>query len=171
MVWRMSRTKGRVCMFRRSRRGQAAFEYIHTYGWILLTLTMISGVLFYYNISGAEDLLPIDCNFLSGLNCLDAEVDGGYLYLVVVNEFGFALSNVTFNITGTCNSSANTTDGNPFGNLNVLMPNQQTSYVFECQNLTNIKLTERLTVGYRNVESDQTHIKIGKLQHAPDGRW
>ena len=170
MVLRMSYTRY-AAGFRQGKRAQAALEYVHTYGWVLLAMMMIVGVLFYFNISGAEDLIPVECSFLSGINCLDAEVDETYVYLVVLNEFGFTLTNVSLNITGTCNSSANTTDGNPFGNLNVLLPNQKSTYVFECQNLTNMKVAERIVVGYRNLETGQLHIKTGKFQHSSSGSW
>jgi hypothetical protein len=112
----------------------------------------------------------LECTFLSGISCLDADVEETLLSLVVVNEFGFALGNISMNITGTCNSSANTTDGNPYGNLNVLLANKQATYVFECQNLTNMRVTERINMDYRNVETGQQHIKVGKLEYSPTGQ-
>jgi hypothetical protein len=130
---------------------------------------MLTGVALYFNVSRAQYLVPLECNFLSGLNCLDASVDETLVMLSVVNEFGFVISNISMNMTGTCNSTANTSDGNPYGNLNVLLANKQTTYVFECQNLTNMRVTEKLSVSYRNLETGEGHVKVGKLQYSPTG--
>jgi hypothetical protein len=153
----------------RERKAQAAMEYVHTYGWIILSVVVLGGVMMYYNVSKVQQILPLECEFLSGLSCLDADVEGTQLSLVVVNGFGFALSNVSINLTGTCNSTANTTPGNPYGNLNVLLENKQAVYVFDCPNLTNMKVQETISVGYWNVETGKQHIKIGKLYYSPTG--
>jgi hypothetical protein len=152
------------------RKAQAAMEYVHTYGWVLLAVAMLSGILLYYNVSRAQTLLPLECTFLSGIRCLDSHVDEDLLSIVVVNEFGFTLSNISINMTGTCDSEANTSDGNPYGNLNVLLANQQAMYVFECQNLTNMRVTERIAMGYRNLNTGEAHMKVGKLEYSPTGQ-
>ncbi|MBW2964805.1 hypothetical protein KY363_05065 [Candidatus Woesearchaeota archaeon] len=153
----------------RGKKGQAVLEYVHTYGWVLLAMVMIGGVLLYFNVTKAQQFVPLECSFLSGLSCLDAEVEDSFLSISVVNEFGFVLSNVSVNITGTCNSTANTTDGNPYGNLNVLLENQQARYVFECQNLTNMKLAERVVFSYRSLGTAEQHLKYGRLHYSPVG--
>ncbi|MBU2561147.1 MAG: hypothetical protein KKD17_02535 [Nanoarchaeota archaeon] len=154
---------------RMGKKGQAATEYLHTYGWIFLSVLMLSGVMVYYSVSRAQYLVPLECRFLSGLKCLDADVDDTLLSLVLVNEFGFTMSNITMAVSGTCNSTANTTDGNIYGNLNVLLANQQATYVFDCQNLTNMRLTELMIVNYRVLDTGQDHVKVGKLEYSPTG--
>jgi hypothetical protein len=52
----------------------------------------------------------------------------------------------------------------------VLLVNQQATYVFECQNITNMRLTEHIGMGYINVETGQQHIKVGKLEYSPTGQ-
>lgn len=151
----------------KGRKAQVAMEYIHTYGWILLAVMALGGMLFYYNISRADYLVPHGCSFLSGINCLGSDVEEDLLKISVVNEFGFAISNISITITGTCNSTANTTDGNPHGNLNVMLANKQTIYTFECQNLTGMEVVEHIDMSYVNVESGQPHFKVGKLEYSP----
>ena len=104
------------------KRAQAAIEYVHTYGWIFMSAMVLGGALLYFNLSGAQGLVPTGCQFLSGISCLDVDVDETLLSIVIVNEFGFDISNITVNMTGTCNSTANTTDGNPFSNPNESIP-------------------------------------------------
>jgi hypothetical protein len=151
------------------KKAQAATEYVHTYGWILLAVLVIGGATLYFNMSRTTYLIPLECSFLSGIECLDAGASDTLLSLVVVNELGFAVSNITLNMTGTCNSTANTTDGNPYGNPNVLLANQQATFVVECQNISNMRLEEHIKFAYRNVETDQMHLKAGRLDYSPTG--
>ncbi|MFH1063869.1 MAG: hypothetical protein V1729_02195 [Candidatus Woesearchaeota archaeon] len=157
-------------IFRKDRRkAQSALEYIHTYGWVIITVMILGGVLMYYNVSNTRIFLPMECSFLAGIRCMDANVEETLVSLVVLNEFGFALSNISVNLTGTCNSEANTTDGNIYGNLNVMLTNQQATYVFDCQNLSNMEISELVNIDYVNVETGESHIKVGKLEFSPTG--
>ncbi|MBW2966933.1 hypothetical protein KY362_00445 [Candidatus Woesearchaeota archaeon] len=155
--------------FCRGRKGQAAMEFLHTYGWVFASALMLGGALLYFNGSRAQYLVPLECKFLSGIGCIDAGADEMRLAVVLVNQFGFDISNISINVNGTCNSTANTTDGNPFSNPNVMLANQQDRFTFECQNLTNLHLTERITMDYRVLETGEQHRKIGKLVYAPTG--
>ena len=152
-----------------NKKAQAAMEFMHTYGWVILAVIVLGGTMLYYSASSATTFLPLECSFLSGINCLDASVDETLLSIAVVNEFGFAISNITANIIGTCNSTANTTEGNPYNNPHVLLANKQADFVFECQNLTGMRVTEHIVFTYRNVETDQLHLKRGKLEYSPTG--
>lgn len=150
-------------------KAQAAMEFMHTYGWVILVVIVLGGAMLYYSASRANYFIPLECSFLSGINCLDADVEDDLLSIAVVNEFGFAVSNITANITGTCNSTANTTEGNPYNNPHVLLENMQADFVFECQNLSGMRVTEHITFSYRNVETGQVHIKKGRLEYSPTG--
>ena len=163
---RKSFGRGRNFGFR-GRRSQAAMEYVHTYGWILLSVMVIGGVLVYYNVSKVDNILPTECRLLSGMECLDVTVEDDLLKIVVVNGLGFALSNLSISINGTCDSTANTSDINPYGNPQVLLENQQSSFTFECQNISGIEVNEKISLGYVNVETGMAHVKRGRLGYAP----
>jgi hypothetical protein len=159
-----------MASMKRSKKAQVAIEYIHTYGWVFLTALVVGGVLIYYNVGNAKHIVPMECAFLSGINCFDSSVDESLLSLSLVNEFSFAVSNITMSVNGTCNSTANTTDGNPYGNPNVMLANHQYILLFECQNLTNMRLSETIEMRYVNVETGQQHVKVGKLEYSPTGQ-
>ena len=143
-------------------------EYVHTYGWVLLAVTVIGAMTVNYNVSSADYLVPKECIFFSGVDCLDMVVDQNLLSIVLVNEFGFALGNLSLEISGTCNSTANTTDGNPYANPNVLVENQQATFVFECaEDLTDRRLSEDITILFRSVDTGEAHVKLGTLEYAP----
>ncbi|HII72327.1 TPA: hypothetical protein HA265_06245 [Candidatus Woesearchaeota archaeon] len=150
-----------------NKKAQAAMEFAHTYGWVLITVVVLGGLLLYYGISQPDHLLSRECAFVSGLNCIDATVEDTYVSVMVINEFGFPISNITAEMKGTCNSTANTTDGNPFSNPNTMLQNSQDRIVFECQDLTGKAIEERINVTYVNAESGQRHWKIGKMVYRP----
>lgn len=142
-------------------------EFVHTYGWIILSMIILSGVMIYYTMSNPAKVIPKECSFTTGIGCLDFQVDESLLKIEIVNKFGFAISNITANMTGTCNSTANTTEHNPHNNPRAMLMNMQETLTFECQNLTGKQIEEQIRIGYRSVESDQTHWKIGRLEYKP----
>jgi hypothetical protein len=150
-----------------SSRAQVALEYIYTYGWILLAVMAVGGVLVYHNVSNTRMIVPDECVFLSGIGCTDMVADGTLFSITVLNEFGFAIRNITFSIYGTCNSTADTSDGNMYGNPNLLLENKQARFNFECQNLTNMRVSELMVINYVSVLSGEEHIKTGKLEYSP----
>jgi len=149
------------------KKGQAATEYLHTYGWVFLSAMVLGGVLIYYNFQSSKSVVPNECSFLSGINCLDEHVEDSLLSISLVNEFGFAISNISISVNGTCNSTANTTDGNPYGNPNVMLENAQANFHFDCQNLSDMKLEEAIHMNYVAVNTGATHVKRGHLDYSP----
>lgn len=149
-----------------SRKSQAAMEYMHTYGWVILVAMVLSGALVYYNMN-TESVLPNECSFLSGIRCTDIDTSNDLFAIVLINEFGFTMSNLTLSISGTCNSTANTSDGNPYGNPVVFPEHTQAMFIFECQNLSNLNVEEDVSIEYVNFESGQAHTKVGSLSYSP----
>jgi hypothetical protein len=149
------------------KRGQAATEYLHTYGWVFLSAMVVGGVLIYYNFSSSKSVIPNECTFLSGISCLDEHVEGSLLSISIVNEFGFAISNISISVNGTCNSTANTTDGNPYGNPNVMLENAQANFHFDCQDLSDMNLEEDIHMNYVAVNTGASHVKRGHLDYSP----
>lgn len=152
-----------------NKKAQAASEYLHTYGWVILTATVLMGVLAFYGIGELRDNIPEECNFFAGLNCLDVSVEEeNLLKISVINEFGFPVRNITFMANGSCNSIANTSDINPYDNPMVLTANQQAIFTFNCSNnLTGLKFKERLLFQFVSVESGAPHRKSGFFSYNP----
>ena len=158
-------------IFQKNKKAQIAMEFVHTYGWVMLSVVVLGGAAIYYNLQSNKQIIPLECTMFAGISCIDADVlEENQLVLELVNGFGFAISNITANVTGTCNSTANTSDGNPFFNPSVILANQQVRLIFECQNLSGMTLEENIKIGYINVESGRKHTKIGKLQYSPTGK-
>ena len=55
-------------------RGQAALEFLTTYGWAFLVILIMVGALAYFGILKPSKLLPDRCNFGPEVNCLDFQI-------------------------------------------------------------------------------------------------
>jgi hypothetical protein len=53
------------------RRGQAALEFIMTYGWAILVVLVLIGALAYMGVVNPKRLIPESCVFSTGITCKD----------------------------------------------------------------------------------------------------
>jgi len=57
------------------KRGQAALEFLMTYGWAFLVVLVVLGTLTYFGILNPSFLLPEKCTLQLGLYCRDHRID------------------------------------------------------------------------------------------------
>ncbi len=84
------------------KRGQAALEFLMTYGWAILSAIIVIGALgsyFYFNQGGSTSIF-VNAPFYG----LAAAADTTNVQLEITNKGGETLDAVTVNITGTGNS-------------------------------------------------------------------
>jgi hypothetical protein len=71
------------------RRGQAAMEYIVTYGWAFLVILVAIGALAYFGVINPSKWVADRCDLGTQLECVDYQVDSaGTLNLYLRNNFG-----------------------------------------------------------------------------------
>jgi hypothetical protein len=75
------------------RRGQAALEYLLTYGWGFLVILVTIGALAYFGILNPGKFVPEKCEFGTQLECADWQlkriaVDDQVVSLLLRNSFG-----------------------------------------------------------------------------------
>ncbi|MBI2550095.1 hypothetical protein HYV83_02840, partial [Candidatus Woesearchaeota archaeon] len=69
--------------------GQAAMEFLMTYGWAILVVLVVIGALSYFGVLSPATLLPEKCTFPVSVSCTDFSVLGtGGLTLVLQNGAG-----------------------------------------------------------------------------------
>ena len=56
------------------RRGQAALEFLTTYGWAFLVILIMIGALAYFGVLRPSRLLPDRCNFGPEMDCQDFQI-------------------------------------------------------------------------------------------------
>ncbi|MBN1792082.1 hypothetical protein JW826_00125 [Candidatus Woesearchaeota archaeon] len=75
------------------KRGQAAFEYLVTYGWAILAAIIAIGALAYFGFINPSNLLPNKCNFGRQLECQEYQIlDNGDVKIIFRNNFGKPIS-------------------------------------------------------------------------------
>jgi hypothetical protein len=86
------------------RKGQAAMEFMMTYGWALLAALVGIGALAYFGIFNLDNAIPEKCLFSQGIDCVQYKglnsgaKDNVTLYLK--NNIGEGITIYTFNVSG-----------------------------------------------------------------------
>ena len=93
------------------RKAQAAMEFLMTYGWALLVVLIVIGVLMYSGFANISNLLPEKCTFSISVNCLDHSVKKDSIQLRLENAAGRAM--VVRSITATSEVLAGPSDSAP----------------------------------------------------------
>ncbi len=70
------------------KRGQEAFEFLSTYGVMVLIILILVGGLATINFLSTGRLIPDNCNFASGFECNDFKVTTGAVTVELQNIFG-----------------------------------------------------------------------------------
>jgi hypothetical protein len=61
-------------LLKKSLKGQAALEFLTTYGWAFLVILIMIGTLAYFGILSPGNILPNRCTFGSEFQCLDYQL-------------------------------------------------------------------------------------------------
>jgi len=69
------------------RKGQAAMEFLMTYGWAILVVIVAVGALAYFGVLNPSKLLPEKCSFPAGMDCV------GKASISATNGITFVLAN------------------------------------------------------------------------------
>jgi hypothetical protein len=82
-------------------RGQAAMEYLMTYGWALLILVVVIGVLFSMGVFNPQNYMSEECSFQPSLPCKGTSLTSkGVLTIYLTNGLGYAVDSFTMNVDG-----------------------------------------------------------------------
>ena len=70
------------------RKGQAAMEFLMTYGWAILVVLVVIGALSYFGVLSPSTLLPEKCTFPVSISCTDFTVTTGTVSINLQNGAG-----------------------------------------------------------------------------------
>jgi len=84
------------------KRGQAALEFLMTYGWAILVVLVVVGALAYFGIMNPDTILASKCTLQTGFNCKDYKVDpdSRMFFMDVTNTMGKGIMINQVNISG-----------------------------------------------------------------------
>lgn len=81
----------------RNKRGQAALEFLTTYGWAFMIILVMIGALAYFNVLNPSGLVSDSCLLPSGFSCIDSEATEAAVNFYFVNGIGQGIEFVAAN--------------------------------------------------------------------------
>ncbi len=140
------------------KKGQAALEFLMTYGWAILVVLAAIAALAYFGVLSPNKFLPERCIIEagSGLSCPDHSVSGNNITLQIQNGAGFDMSNFTISLSDGCTGS---------DSIAALSDGDKNNFKIECTNglTSGVKIKSPITVTYMNIQSGLPHTKTGEL--------
>ena len=134
--------------------GQAAMEFLMTYGWAILVVLVAIGALAYFGVLSPEKQLPERCMLQAGVECADAKVTSDSVILVLRNGLGKTIEISNVSIGSNCVTDVATTLTNG---------DQATLTVTGCAFTVGEKMNEDLEIQYANPDTGLTHAMTGTL--------
>src|SRR3989338_4520469 len=87
-----------IMMFNK-KKGQAAMEFLMTYGWAILVVLIVIGALAYFGVLNPQNMLPEKCVLGVGLSCSEYQVVTNGAKLKVLNGLGETVTVTSLKIT------------------------------------------------------------------------
>ncbi|MBW2992192.1 hypothetical protein KY345_03165 [Candidatus Woesearchaeota archaeon] len=138
------------------KKGQAAMEFLMTYGWAILVVLAAIGALAYFGVLSPDRFLPEKCTLPAGIACLDFRYTGTAVEMSIQNGAGFDMSGVSVTVNGTgCNAMDNTSSA-------TLTNGQTVTYSVTCSPSSG-KFKGDVTFAYTNQQTGMAHSKMGEI--------
>lgn len=137
-------------------KGQAALEFMMTYGWAMLLLTaLVAGLV--YVMPHPKTLAANKCLFGSGIPCLGSQLSANNLTIVLRNGMGQSIYNISANVTMPIEMACD---------VSSMTIRAEERLVITCNN-TVMGLTDdariRVALSYKKVKEGYDQIIIGEL--------
>lgn len=141
------------------RKGQAAMEFLMTYGWAILVVLAAIGALAYFGVLSPDRFLPEKCQMPAGIACTGYTGTTTAVQVRMQNAGGFDMDSIVVNITNSAGASVICTDS---GGDSVLQNGEADT--FTCTSaFTAGKLKTSLDISYTNRQTTLNHSKKGEL--------
>jgi len=150
-----------------NKKGQAAMEFLMTYGWAILVVIAAIAALAYFGVLDPSRLLPEKCEFPAGLDCVDKpsiDTDASTVQMAMKNNIGFSMEILDV-------STSSSMSGCELGNWstndadNIVPNNAGFILTLVCNNtISSGKFDETVTVQYNNTETGLIHNAVGVLR-------
>jgi uncharacterized protein (UPF0333 family) len=137
-----------------NKRGQAATEFLMTYGWAMLVVVVAISALAYFGVLSPDQFLPEKCILPPGIVCVDHKVTASSVQLYLQNSLGYDITIDAVNITDKgCINKTNV----------VLLNGEDVLYTVNCASSAGAKFNSDIKVDYVNSATNISHSKVGSL--------
>lgn len=149
------------------KKGQAALEFLTTYGWAFMVILVMIGALAYFGVLNPEKLIPDQCSITSGFTCGDYQITANSVNFSMINNVNSDITVSNLNITkaGALGCTAGTLTISPAGG-NVA---DGQKFYLSCQTTTTLlgKSQGKVKLGYafdyKKSDGDFLHAASGTL--------
>ena len=146
------------------KKGQAAMEFLMTYGWAILVVLAAIGALAYFGVLSPGNLLPQKCEFSAGLDCTEhPDATTTTVSFPVVNSLGYKIHLLTatsVDRTGAPNCNAMST---PAAETEVENSASQVITLGGCTYSAGERFSDTVTITYRSNSTGMTHSSVGTV--------
>jgi hypothetical protein len=135
------------------KKGQAAMEFLMTYGWAILVVLAAIGALAYFGVLSPEKQFPEVCMLPPGIACLGHSYNNGNIEVSIQNSGGYDFKDVAVGIQSTqCNSMD--------ASYPTLVNMENHIYRISCPGLSG-KFQGKIYFSYTNKDSGLQHNETG----------
>ncbi len=141
-------------------RGQAALEFLMTYGWAILVVLAAIGALAYFGVLKPDAFLPEKCTMAPGLDCRDFLINTKTARLDFRNALGKDILISKVAVGPQCNETLPVAIEIDNGDIGSVIAGTVTP----CANGNpNAKFKEGIVVTYTDIETNITKIMTGSI--------
>ena len=138
------------------KKGQAALEFLMTYGWAILVVLVAIGALAFFGVLSPDKFLPSKCTLQPGLACVDHKVTPGVITVVIKNGYGsdITMNDVRAQNCGSLQPAATLSNGG------------QLTYAITCISVPGTsggKYSGVLNISFTNADSGLTKTNLGNI--------
>ncbi len=144
------------------KKGQAAMEFLMTYGWAILVVLAAIGALAYFGVLSPDKFMPSKCMVTGGFSCVEYKITATEVRFYLQNNLG-ADANITLVGVTNANGDVCTVSGYPIW-LNNGERTNSTEFlsVTDCLTGSN-SFKGNIEVTYQKSEETETHIATGTI--------
>jgi len=136
-----------------SKRGQAAMEFLMTYGWAILAAVIVIGVLAYFGVFSPATYVPNQCTVSAPFGCNAGAASTSGVTLEIRNGAGEALNISSVAIAG-CGTSAA---------IGTVADQSLTTVTVSCSPTAGSKFKGDISVTYRKAGSGIDQTSSGQI--------
>jgi hypothetical protein len=157
------------------KKGQAAMEFLMTYGWAILVVLAAIGALAYFGVLNPGQLLPDKCTFPASFDCVDKPVVNfatGAVQLAIRNDVGYPIDTIGSTLTGdgdcttiTLTSVVDAVNGSlDYTGATDMQPGGKAVVSFTCGTSISGDFEADVQISYVNTETTLVHSAKGELR-------
>ncbi len=143
-----------------ARRGQAALEFLSTYGWALVVVLVAVGALAYFGVFNPNKWAPNSFSMSDGFAISQFKVDEGSFQFALHNSMGTAVSILGYTVTGDCETSRTYGEGAvPY------LDNNDDAWIIipACKGAPGSRFKAELKLTYQKSDETVTHDTTGSV--------